>query len=125
MKIIRFILNLPFTLTGLIPLVLSGPYDFKFIKNSYAFVFRVRSFWWTVGYLKNSRAMTIGHIVLLGPRELKNDLEHEIIHVKQCDRYPVIYPLLYAYELIKKGPRLNRFEDEAYRLSKSVYEGDK
>lgn len=124
MKIIPFLLNLPFTLTGLIPLVLSVPYDVKFIKNQYAFVFKVKKFWWVFGYLKKSRAMTIGHIILLSPGELKNDLEHEIIHVKQCDRYPVIYPFLYYYELIRKGPRLNRFEDEAYRLSNSVYEGD-
>lgn len=125
MKIILFILNLPFTLTGLIPLILSVPYDVRFIKNPYAIVVKIKKFWWVFGYLKKSRAMTIGHIILLGPRELKNDLEHEIIHVEQCDRYPVIYPFLYAYELIKKGPRLNRFEDEAYRLSNSIYEGDK
>lgn len=65
--------------------------------------------------------MTIGHIILMGPRELKNDVEHEIIHVKQCERYPVIFPLLYLYELLTKGVRQNRFEDEAYTLSKSIY----
>lgn len=73
--------------------------------------------------MKGSRAMTIGHIILLSPKVLKNDLEHEIIHVRQCDKYPVIYPILYLYELLKRGYRQNRFEDEAYTLSKSVYQG--
>lgn len=65
--------------------------------------------------------MTIGHIILMSPKELKNDLEHEIIHVKQYERYPVIFPLLYLYELLTIGVRQNRFEDEAYTLSNSVY----
>lgn len=120
---IFFILNLPFTLTGIIPMILSGPYDVKLVKNPYALVFEVKGFWWAFGFLKKARAITIGHIILLGPRLLKNDLEHEIIHVEQCDRYPVIFPVLYLYERIRKGYRQNRFEDEAYTLSNSVYEG--
>lgn len=65
--------------------------------------------------------MTIGHVILMSPKELKNDLGHEIIHVKQHERYPVIYPVLYLYELIRRGNRYNRFENEAYKLSKSIY----
>lgn len=125
MRLVLFILNLPFTLTGIVPMLLSGPYNAQLITNPIAFVFKVKRFWWTFGYLKNARAMTIGHIVLVSPKELKNDLEHEIIHVKQCERYPVIFPLLYLYELLTKGVRQNRFEDEAYTLSKSVYRGVK
>ena len=119
---IFFILNLPFTLTGIIPVILSGPYHVKLVRNPYAFVFKIKSFWWAFGFLKKARAITLGHIILLGPRLLKNDLEHEIIHVEQCDRYPVIFPILYLYERIRKGYRQNRFEDEAYTLSNSVYE---
>lgn len=122
-KLVIFILNLPFTLTGIIPLALSGPYSFKLNKNPLAFVFKVRSFWWSFGYLKKARAITIGYIIFLSPKELKNDLEHEIIHVKQCERYPMIFPFLYTYERIRKGYRNNRFEDEAYTLSESAYEG--
>ncbi len=125
MKLILFILNLPFTLMGVIPMILSSPYHLKFITNPYAFVFKVKSFWWGFGFLKNARAITIGHTILMGPRLLKNDLEHEIIHVEQCDRYPVIFPILYIYERIRKGYRQNRFEDEAYTLSNSIYEGPK
>ncbi len=122
MSLLVFILNLPLTLIGIVPLVLAVPYEVKLNKNPIAFIFKVKSFWWAFGFLKYARAMTVGHIILMGPRLLRNDLEHEIIHVKQCDRYPVIFPILYIYERIRKGYRQNRFEDEAYTLSKSIYE---
>lgn len=124
MRIILFILDLPFTLIGLVPAILSGPYHFTLNKNPYALVFKVRKLRGLITVSKKARAATIGHTILLGPRELKNDLEHEIIHVKQAERYPVIYQFLYLYETLKYGYRQNRFEDEAYRLSNSVYEGD-
>ena len=54
-------------------------------------------------------------------KEYLSDLKHEIIHVKQHERYPLIYPFLYLFELLKNGYRQNRFEVEAYTLSKSVY----
>lgn len=123
MRLLLFVLNLPFTLTGVIPMLLSDPYQIRLMKRPYALVCKVRNFCWPINKLKNARAMTIGHLILLGPRELPNDLEHEIIHVKQGERYPVIFPLLYLYERIKKGYRQNRFEVEAYTLSNSVYEG--
>lgn len=123
MSLLAFVLNLPLTLTGIIPLILSVPYEVKLNRNPIAFIFKVKSFWWAFGYLKNARAMAIGNIILLGPKELKNDLAHEIIHVKQCQRYPIIQPFWYLYELMKNGYRNNRFEEEAYSLSKSIYEG--
>lgn len=125
MRLTPFVLNIPYTSTAIIPLLLSGPYNFRFVKDPITLVFRVRSFWWAFGYLKNARAMTIGHIILLSPKELKKDFEHEIIHVKQCERQPLIHPFLYLYELIKYGYRNNKFEDKAYRVSKSIYKGKK
>ena len=123
MRSVLFMLNLPHTSTGIIPALLSGPYKFRLNKNPIAFVIYVKKFWWVFGYMKNSRAMTIGHIILISPKELKNDFEHELIHVKQCERYPFIFPFLYLYELIKNGYRKNRFEVEAYALSGSIYKG--
>lgn len=121
MKLLFFIFNLPFTILGLVPLILSGPYSFKLHTNPIALIVKIKKFWWAFGYMKNARAMTIGHIILLSPKELKNDFEHEIIHVKQYESYPIIYPFLYLYELLTKGYRMNRFEDEAYTLSKSIH----
>lgn len=121
MRLIIFILNLPFTLVGIVPTILSVPYNMKLVNNPYAFVFKVKKFWWAFGHMKKARCITIGHIILLSPKELKNDLEHEIIHVKQTERYPLVFPFLYLFELLKRGYRQNKFEDEAYRLSNSIY----
>ena len=123
-RIILFILDLPFTIIGLVPVVLSEPYSLTLNKNPYALVFKVRKLRGLFGVPKKTRAATIGHTILLGPRELKNDFEHEIIHVKQTEKYLVIYQPLYLYETLRHGYRKNRFEDEAYRLSNSVYEGE-
>ncbi len=120
---IPFILNLPYTLLGFIPAILSGPASIKFNLKPLAIVFEVKSFWWKGWYLKNARAMTVGNIILLSPKILKNDFEHELIHIKQYQKYPLIYPALYYYEFFKKGYKQNKFEDEAYRLSKSIYKG--
>lgn len=48
---------------------------------------QVKSLWWRDwGYVKGARAVTIGHVVLLGPRIEYKDLEHELIHVQQHQR---------------------------------------
>lgn len=125
MKLILLLLNLPFTVTGIFPLLLSVPYQFRLVTDPIAFVFNVKGFWWAFGYMRHARAMTIGHMILLGPKELENDFEHELIHVRQTEQYPFIFPFLYVYELMRNGYRMNRFEDEAYRLSNSVYLGEK
>jgi hypothetical protein len=88
-----------------------------------AFVINVRSFWWAFGYLKNARAMAIGHAVLLGQKLEKNDLEHELIHVWQYQRAPLLHPVLYCIELIRKGYKNNKYEIEAYRKAGNLYKG--
>ena len=120
---ISFILNLPFTLIGLILAMIAISYKIKILKNPIAIVFKVKSFWWTFGYFKKARAITIGNVIMLSPKELKNDYKHEIIHVRQYERYPFIFPIFYYYEMVKRGYRMNRFEDEAYIKSKSFYNG--
>ena len=69
--------------------------------------------------------MTVGHTILLGPKILDRDLEHELIHVRQYEQEPLVYPLLYYTELIRKGYRNSKYEDEAYRKSGSIYKGIK
>lgn len=118
---IAFLLNLPYTITGLLVGVLSLPKSIQFEKNPYAFVLRIKKFWWRFGYLKYARAMTIGHVVLLGPEITDKDFEHEMIHVEQYQREPIIYPLFYYNELIRKGVRNNKYEDEAYVKAGNKY----
>ncbi len=118
-----FILNIPWTIIGLIGALISMPIKVGFRTNPYAFVFTVKKFWWAIGYMKNARAMAIGHVVLLGPNLENKDLEHELVHVEQYQLLPLIFPVLYYVELTRKGYRNNKYEDEAYRRAGNVYKG--
>lgn len=118
---LSFILNSPYTLLGLIISIFCGVRGISFRTNAHSFIIKVKSFWWVFGYMKHVRAMTIGHVILLGPQEAKNDLEHELIHVQQYEKYPLIFPFLYYFELFRKGYRLNKYEEEAYSKAGNVY----
>lgn len=121
---ISFVLNLPYTLLGIISALVCIPKSVTFHENPYAIIFDVRNCWWSFLHSKYLRACTIGHIIILTPKTLKNDFKHELIHVQQYEKYPLIFPLLYYWETFKHGYRKNRFEDEAYCMSKSIYRGN-
>lgn len=122
---IAFILNFPYTFAGFITGLLSGIISINWNDKNKALIIDVKSFWWEFGYLKNSRAMTIGHTVLLSPKILENDLEHELIHVSQYREYPFIFPFLYYWELVRKGYIGNKFEKEAYKNAGNIFTDDK
>ena len=69
--------------------------------------------------------MAIGNCVLLSSSTQPKDLEHELIHVLQHARAPIIYPVLYYTELLRKGYRNNKYEEEAYRIAGNDYEVNK
>ena len=116
-----FIINIPFTLIGLLVGFISIPKSFRWNRNPYAVVVKVRRFWWTIGDMRHARAMCIGHVVLLGPKIIDRDLEHELVHVRQYERAPLIHPILYWVEHLRKGYRNNKYEVEAYEVSGSKY----
>lgn len=121
MKLIAFILNLPWTILGLLLALVSIPVKVRVDKENWAIILWIKSWWWTVLWMKNARAATIAHVVLLGSRTQNLDLEHELIHVEQYRRAPLIHPLLYVLELIRKGYRNNKYEEEAYTRSGNIY----
>ena len=119
---IEFILNIPYTIIGLVIGVVSIPIKISHIYNlRYAIILNVRSLWWTFSYAKNARAATFGNVVLLGPLVEDKDLEHELVHIEQFMRMPLIFPLLYYWELFNKGYRKNKYEIEAYTKAGNVY----
>ncbi|HBD25098.1 MAG: hypothetical protein A2566_02315 [Candidatus Zambryskibacteria bacterium RIFOXYD1_FULL_40_13] len=120
---IGFILNIPYTIVGLVISLISIPTKLEFRKNPYAFMVKVKKFWWVFGYVKNARAVVIGHVVIFGSNLEDKDLEHELIHVEQYQRMPLIQPILYYIELIRKGYKNNKYEDEAYRKAGNIYKG--
>lgn len=118
---VGFILNIPYTIIGLIVGIISIPISLSFRKNPYSIVINIKKFWWAFGYMKNARAIAIGHVVLLSPKIEDGDLEHELVHVRQHERMPLIQPILYYIELFRKGYRNNKYEDEAYRVAGNIY----
>ena len=111
---IKYILNIPYTLIGIIISVLSFPKKIVFLKRPLSLIFYVKNMWWRFGYLKGARAITLGNIVILGPKIEEFDLGHEITHVYQYLKYPLIFPVLYYVELFKNGYKDNKFEKEAF-----------
>ena len=124
MNIIAFILNLPWTILGMISSIFSFPHRVEISWKPFAFVIYVRSFWWwrLLGFKGNPRAIANGHCVQIGPRADEADLPHELIHVEQAIREPFIHPILYMLETRKNGYRNNKYEVEAYSRSGSRYE---
>ena len=120
---IGFILNAPYTILGLLFALISVPKQISFTKKPYAVVVNIKHFWWLFGYLKGARAMVIGCVALLGPDILDKDLEHELVHVEQHQRMPLIQPFLYYLELKRKGYRNNKYEVEAYTRAGNTYKG--
>jgi hypothetical protein len=125
MELISFILNLPWTIVMLAAGILSVPTKIQLHRKPFTIIIRVRSFWYYhwIPSKKGVRAMTLGSLVLLGPKLLNKDVEHELIHVEQHQREPFIHPILNLIETIKSGYRHNKYEEEAYTKTGSTYVG--
>jgi len=67
--------------------------------------------------------MTLGNVILLGPKLLDNDLAHELVHIQQHQREPFIHPLLNGVETLRHGYRQNKYENEAYTRTGSAHIG--
>jgi hypothetical protein len=119
---ISFILNLPHTIVGIVLALVSNPNSITWISSPNTIVFRVRSLWWAFGYLKGLRAASYGHVILLGPATKSGDYEHELAHVRQYEKHPLIQPALYSVELVKHGYKNNKYEVEAYQEAGNEYE---
>ena len=118
MKAISTLLNLSWNIVGIVAALFSFPKIVRFDLKRFAIVFTVKDIWWMK---KSVRAATICQVVILTDKTIKNDLEHELIHVEQALRTPFIHPILYQLELINKGYKNNKYEVEAYARSKSQY----
>ena len=72
---------------------------------------------------KGIRGITNGHIISLNDEADELDLKHELIHVEQHMRYPLISGILFLFEQIRhwSNPMSNRFEKEAYQRSGSRF----
>ncbi len=111
---IPFLLNLPYTIVGILFALTLVPTKISWDKKHWAIIVNVKGDWPHFGYLKRWRGATIGHVIILNPHTEDGVLEHELIHVDQYRKYPLIFPLLYEIEFLRKGYRNNKYEIEAY-----------
>lgn len=121
-SLIATVLNIPWTIIGVVLALASIPARIRFERPG-AVVISVRSFWWQSWLIQRRgvRAMSIGSVVILGTHLLKNDLAHELIHVEQAMRGPLIHPLLYVYQSLRYGYKNNKYEIEAYGKAGNRY----
>lgn len=121
-----FLCNLPWTIIGLLAALLSVPTSMNYTTQPFAIIFRVGSFWWLtwMPWYKGARAITNGHVVSVGPNADIRDLQHELVHVEQGIRYPLIFPFLHTIEWLRRGYRNNKYEAEAFARSGSRYTGN-
>lgn len=124
MMYLAFIFNIPFTVVGLIGALLSVPQGITIHRAPLAFALSVKSFWWYQWLLPGTwiRGMAFGHVVMLNPDADDKDLAHELIHVEQFTRFPIIQPLLNLWEMTRRGTGMdNKYEREAYERSGSRF----
>ena len=61
-------------------------------------------------------------MVLLSDVADSNTYAHEIVHLEQFTKAPLLFPLFYLIESMKNGYKANKYEKEAYqRASKSPW----
>src|SRR3989338_7860345 len=124
MKIATVLLNALWTSIGLCAALLSAPHRAALSKNPPAVIFYIKSFWWYWWLPGKSgvRAITWGHVVMMSTYADDLDLTHELIHVEQHMRWPLIFPLLYFFEMLQYGGTIeNKYQKEAYTRSGSRY----
>jgi len=122
-RYLAFILNLPWTIIGLVLAIISLPKSMQFSSQELGIIVYVRSFWWYTWLpsKKGIRAITNGHVISLGPTADIKDCQHELIHVEQSIREPLIHPFLYSWQSFRHGYRNNKYEVEAYTKSGSRF----
>jgi len=112
MNYLKYLLNAPWTFLGIIHLLLCLPY--KVEVREHALIFYSITCGLIHLYKPKVRGFVVGNIVTIRRNVPHNILEHELVHIDQCMRYPFIFYFLYVYELLRKGYWKNRFEVEAY-----------
>ncbi len=127
MTYLAFILNIPWTILGLICGLISIPQRVVFSSKPKAIILHINSFWWYswLPKAKGVRGMAIGNVVLLGQNALPGDLEHELVHISQFEKEPLIHPFLYEYQNFWYGYRNNKYEKEAYGKAANIYISDR
>jgi hypothetical protein len=110
-KVLKYLLNAPYTLLGLCNVIFCVPYKLDFAKD--ALVFHCLTCGFVQFGFPKVRGFAIGNVAIIRKGQRENIVEHELVHVEQYMRYPFIFGFMYLYEL-RNGYWNNKFEIEAY-----------
>lgn len=115
----RFIANILWTILGVLAALMCKPLACRREKNALAFL--VKRIWFTERLMHFQAAgFTLGHVILIVPEYDSPELVgHELVHVRQFDRYWGIFPLVYLVAN-RNGWHQNVFEKEAIAQQKNV-----
>ena len=116
MQKIAIVLNFPWSLLGFLYGMLLLPASIKMDKAELVVIIKVKRLWINEIFLmRRVRGFTLGNTVLLSDVADGNTYSHEIVHVEQFTKMPLLFPLLYLVESMKNGYQANKYEKEAYQ----------
>ncbi|PIR96281.1 MAG: hypothetical protein COT92_01940 [Candidatus Doudnabacteria bacterium CG10_big_fil_rev_8_21_14_0_10_42_18] len=105
-SMLGLLLNAPWTLLGLAIAALSIPKRTLVKKDALALVIDVRRIWLVEPFHgKPVKGFTLGNCVLRSDFAIINTINHELIHVRQFTKFPLVFPFLYLFDSIKKWSR--------------------
>ena len=116
MRIIAFILNLPWSFLGLLIGAISLPRSLKLDYKKFVLVIKVRQLWLSgliIG--RKVKGLTMGNVMMLSDASISATYSHEMTHIKQFRKIPLLFPLFYCLEFVKNGYRQDQYEKEAYK----------
>lgn len=122
MHYVKYLLNFPWTLLGIVNLLFCLPYRISFKRD--ACVVTGLTCGLVHIYAYRAKGVTFGNLVVVRKNEPDCILEHELVHVEQFMRQPFIHQFLYMKEFLLKGYWNNPYEVEAYTRSNS-WPGDR
>lgn len=110
-RVLKYILNAPYTAVGLLNLLFCVPYKLSFAKD--ALVFTCLTCGLAHVYGLGVRGFATGNIAVVRRGQGQNIIDHELVHIEQYMRHPFIFGFLYLWES-RRGYWKNKFEAEAY-----------
>jgi len=117
-KTILFLLNLPWTLLGILVGIVCFPVNIRANKRPIVIVVYVQRLWLNEIFLRRrARGFTLGNTVLLDRRTDSTTYDHEMVHIRQFEKWPLVFPLLYCIQCAGKGYKRDKYEEEARKVS--------
>lgn len=116
MRVTALILNLPWSIFGLLIALISLPKNVKLNPKELVLTVKVKWLWLSSLIINRKvRGLTMGNVIMISNASINATFNHEMTHIKQFQKVPLLFPLLYCVEFMKSGYRQDEYEKEAYK----------